>query len=74
MFLFEYLVHFLNLDFTPRHQVYEGTSWYLHSLKFPLYLVKFEEKFTSSVSFCALVTMDWSLLKESSLNLLLVNP
>ncbi|VVB12582.1 unnamed protein product [Arabis nemorensis] len=42
MFLFEYLVHFLKLDFTPRHQVYEET-------------------------------MDWSLLKESSLNLLLAS-
>ncbi|KFK28519.1 hypothetical protein AALP_AA7G007100 [Arabis alpina] len=42
MFVFEYLVHFLKLDFTPRHQVYEET-------------------------------MNWSLLKESSLNLLLAS-
>ncbi|ESQ55553.1 hypothetical protein EUTSA_v10025244mg [Eutrema salsugineum] len=42
MFLFEYLVHVLKLDFTPRNQVYEET-------------------------------MNWSLLKESSLNLLLAS-
>ncbi|KAG2242534.1 hypothetical protein Bca4012_023673 [Brassica carinata] len=42
MFLFEYLVHVLKLDFTPRNQVFEET-------------------------------MNWSLLKESSLNLLLAS-
>uniref|UniRef100_A0A1J3IW18 Negative regulator of systemic acquired resistance SNI1 n=1 Tax=Noccaea caerulescens TaxID=107243 RepID=A0A1J3IW18_NOCCA len=42
MFLFEYLVHVLKFDFTPRNQVYQET-------------------------------MNWSLLKESSLNLLLAS-
>ncbi|CAH2078642.1 unnamed protein product [Thlaspi arvense] len=42
MFLFQYLVHFLKLDFTPRNLTYEET-------------------------------MNWSLLKESSLNLLLAS-
>ncbi|CAA7042730.1 unnamed protein product [Microthlaspi erraticum] len=41
-FLFEYLVHVLKFDFTPRNQVYQET-------------------------------MNWSLLKESSLNLLLAS-
>lgn len=42
--------------------------------RFLFIVYTFGENFTSFVSFCAPETMNWSLLKESSLDLLLVNP
>jgi len=74
MFLFKYLAHVLKLDFTPRNQVYEGIDYVFIVLRFLFILLSLGKFLELFVSFCAPETMNWSLLKESFLNLLLVHP